>query len=207
MIAATLGNGPTDELDGGPRVRKRERLCAATRTVRPVSDLIRFVVGPDGEAVPDVKHKLPGRGIWVTATRDALDEAIKRKAFVRGFKREVRLPSDFVNRTERLLEQAVLDALAIAGKAGRVAAGFGKAETALTREEAVALLHAAEAAAEGIRKLEAASHRRRSGGPLVRDWIPDLGTIGFGIEPPKCDTCSPARRPCQRNLFGALSAP
>ena len=73
--------------------RERERLCAATRTVRPVSDLIRFVVGPDGEAVADVKNKLPGRGIWVTATRDALDEAIKRKAFARGFKREVRLPA------------------------------------------------------------------------------------------------------------------
>ena len=86
--------------------------------MQPVSDLIRFVVGPDGEAVPDVKSKLPGRGIWVTATRDALEEAIKRKAFARGFKRDVRLPSDLVSRTERLLEQAVLDALAIAGKAG-----------------------------------------------------------------------------------------
>jgi uncharacterized protein len=167
MIAPTPGTGAADELDGGPKVRERERLCAATRQVRPVSDLIRFVVGPDGEAVPDVKHKLPGRGIWVTATRDALDEAIKRKAFVRGFKREVRLPADFVNRTERLLEKAVLDALAIAGKAGLVAAGFGKAETALAREEVVALLHAAEAAAEGIRKLEAASRRRQWGGPLV----------------------------------------
>ena len=54
------------ELDAGPRSRDRERLCVATRTVRPVADLIRFVVGPDGEAVPDLKSKLPGRGVWVT---------------------------------------------------------------------------------------------------------------------------------------------
>jgi hypothetical protein len=151
------------EPDGGPHGRERERLCAATRTVRPVSDLIRFVIGPDGEAVADVKSKLPGRGIWVTATRDALGEAIKRKTFSRGFKREVRLPHDFVTRTERLLERTVLDALAVAGKAGLVAAGFAKAEAALEHDKVVALLHAAEASSEGVRKLDGVRRRRRSG--------------------------------------------
>ena len=68
--------------------------------MRPVADLIRFVIGPDGEAVPDLKRKLPGRGVWVTATQDALADAIKRKVFARGFKRDVRLPRDFVARTE-----------------------------------------------------------------------------------------------------------
>jgi len=154
------------ELDTGPRQWQRERLCAATRTVRPISDLIRFVVGPRGEAVPDIKGKLPGRGIWVTATRNALGEAIKRKAFTRGFKREVRLPADFVSRTETLLEQAVLDALAIAGKAGLVVAGFTKAEKALADHDVAALFHAAEAAPEGTRKLNAA-WRKGPGGPLV----------------------------------------
>ena len=57
------------ELDAGPQARAPERLCVATREVRPIGDLIRFVVGPDGEAVPDVKSKLPGRGVWVTATQ------------------------------------------------------------------------------------------------------------------------------------------
>jgi len=153
------------ELDAGPRARERERLCVATRTVRPVADLIRFVIGPEGDAVPDVKRKLPGRGIWVTATQEALGEAIKRKAFSRGFKREVRLPADLVTRTERQLERAVLDALAVAGKAGLVAAGFAKAEAALENGEALALLHAAEASADGVRKLDGAG--RRLGKPLV----------------------------------------
>ncbi len=106
------------ELDSGPRGRERERLCVATRTVRPVADLIRFVVSPDGEAVPDLKCKLPGRGVWVTATQEVLGEAIKRNVFARGFKRNVRLAADLLARTERLLEQSALDALAIAGKAG-----------------------------------------------------------------------------------------
>ncbi len=147
------------ELDRGPRDRGVERMCAATRTVRPVSDLIRFVIGPEGDAVPDLKHKLPGRGVWVTATQDALDEAIKRKVFGRSFKRDVRLPADLVARTERLLARSAFDALAIAGKASLVVTGFAKVEAALTHERVIALLHATEAAADGVRKLDAALRR------------------------------------------------
>ena len=156
MTAQTHHMDQPSELDRGPHSRERERFCVATRTVQPVSDLIRFVVGPDGEAVPDIKSKLPGRGVWVTATREALEDAIKRRAFARGFKRDVRLPADLAARTERLLEQAVIDALAMAHKAGLVAAGFSRAATALERENVVALLHAAEASPDGIRKLDAA---------------------------------------------------
>src|ERR1700739_896336 len=97
---------PTDpELDKGPRDSERERLCVATRTVRPVADLIRFVVGPDGEAVPDVKCRLPGRGVWGTGTRAALEDAIKRKVLARGFKRDVRLPADLATLTEQFLHR------------------------------------------------------------------------------------------------------
>jgi predicted RNA-binding protein YlxR (DUF448 family) len=166
-MIALIDAAPTEETDRGPRSRERERLCAATRTVQPVSDLIRFVIGPDGEAVPDLKSKLPGRGIWVTATRDALAEAVKRKVFARGFKREVRMPPDFVEHTERLLERSVLDALAVAGKAGLAAAGFTRAETALQDDGVAALLHAADGSADGIRKLNAAWRRRRPDVPPV----------------------------------------
>jgi uncharacterized protein len=155
------------ELDSGPRAQELERMCVATRTVRPVADMIRFVVGPDGEAIPDLKRKLPGRGVWVTATQDALSDALKRKALARGFKREVRLPADLVARTGQLLERAALDALAMAGKAGLVATGFTRVEAALAQEKVIALLHAAEAAADGIRKLDAAWRRRPERGPII----------------------------------------
>ena len=147
------------ELDRGPRDRGVERMCVATRTVRPVADLIRFVIGPDGAAVPDLKHKLPGRGVWVTATQSALEDAIKRKAFGRGFKQDVRLPADLVARTEQLLVRSALEALAIAGKASLVVAGFAKVEAALEHKDVTALLHAAEAAADGVRKLDLALRR------------------------------------------------
>jgi uncharacterized protein len=162
MIAATQERETAIDLDRGPRAGERTRMCAVTREVRPISELIRFVVGPDGAVVPDVKNKLPGRGLWVTATREALEAAIKRKVFARGFKREVRLPPDLAAQTEQLLERAIVDALAVAGKAGSVAAGFAKTEAALNRDEVVAVLHAAGAAPDGARKL-AASTRRRAG--------------------------------------------
>jgi uncharacterized protein len=154
------------ELDSGPRTQEVERLCVATREVRPVSDLIRFVIGPDGEAVPDLKRKLPGRGVWVTATRDVLGEAIKRKVFARGFKRDVQLPPDLLDQTGRLIEQSALDALAIAAKAGSVVSGFAKVENALTRYHVLALLHAAEAAPDGVKKLNAALHRAPDAGSI-----------------------------------------
>jgi len=167
MIASSQEIEVGTELDTGPRERQPERLCVATRMVRPVSDLIRFVIDPDGEVVPDLKRKLPGRGVWVTATQDALEDAIKRKAFARGFKRDVRTPPDLVARTERLLESAVLDALAIAGKAGLVAAGFTRVGSALQHDEVIALIHAEEASPEGIRKLDAAVRRQRPGAPIT----------------------------------------
>ncbi|MGZ3519338.1 MAG: DUF448 domain-containing protein, partial [Vulcanimicrobiaceae bacterium] len=119
-----------------------KRTCALTRELKPAAEMIRFVVGPGGEAVPDVKRKLPGRGIWVTATRAAIEDAVKRNVFARGFKRDVRVAHDLAEQTERLIERAVLDALAIAGKAGTVVSGFSKVETAVGRDDILALIHA-----------------------------------------------------------------
>jgi predicted RNA-binding protein YlxR (DUF448 family) len=167
MFAEPHHRASTSELDRGPRMPQRERLCIVTRAVRPASDLIRFVIGPQGEAIPDLKCKLPGRGVWVTATRRAIDEAVKRKVFARGFKRDVRTPPDLATRTEGLLERATVEALAIAGKAGLAAAGFAKAAAALQRDDAVALLHAAKAAPDGVRKLNALQRQRLNSIPVI----------------------------------------
>jgi predicted RNA-binding protein YlxR (DUF448 family) len=162
LVQANLAQTDHDELDAGPRKTApgAERFCAVTGTVRPVADMIRFVLSPDGSAVADLKRRLPGRGIWITATRQALRTAIARKVFGRGFKRDVRLAPDMVETTERLLEEGALAALAIAHKAGKVAIGFAKTEAALARARVVALIHAAGAAADGARKLDAALRRR-----------------------------------------------
>src|SRR4051812_17548890 len=121
-----LATADTDETDHGPRAARRgtERLCALTRDVKPIDELIRFVAAPDGAIVPDLKRRLSGRGIWVTATRSAVDEAVKRNVFARSLKREVRAPRDLGAELEHQLEGVALDALGIAHKSGRVAIGF-----------------------------------------------------------------------------------
>ncbi|MGD9922126.1 MAG: RNA-binding protein [Pseudorhodoplanes sp.] len=147
-------------LDSGPhKGAAPERLCVVERKVKPVEELIRFVTAPDGEVVPDVKRNLPGRGLWVTATREAVNLAGRRKLFAKGFKREVRAGADLGAVTDRLLERAALDSLSIAGKAGTVATGFTKVEAALNRDTAIALLHAADGSDDGVRKLRALLRR------------------------------------------------
>ena len=157
-----LATATETQLDRGPAAAGSERFCALTRAAKPVDELIRFVVGPDGDVVPDVKRKLPGRGIWISATRAAVDEAVKRRVFARGFRKDVRAATDLGAMTERLLERSALDALAIVGKAGQIVSGFGKVEDATAGGEMIALIHAADAAADGKRKLAAAL--RRNGG-------------------------------------------
>ena len=163
MLAMAQNSEQDRELDRGAiRVAPgTERTCALTRSLKPVSEMIRFVVGPAGEAVPDIKRKLPGRGIWITSSRAAIEDAVKRNVFARGFKRDVRVGRDLGADIERLLERAALDALAMAGKAGKVVGGFAKVEAAIGRDEVLALIHASDAAADGSRKLNAALHRNR----------------------------------------------
>jgi uncharacterized protein len=131
-----------------------ERLCAATRVVRPTEELIRFVAGPDGEVVADLKCKLPGRGVWITATRGAVERAVRSKAIPRSLKRELRVPSRLADEVEKLLEGFALDALGIAHKAGEVIVGFARVEDTLAREQVAALLRAADASSEGARKID-----------------------------------------------------
>jgi uncharacterized protein len=149
------------DLDNGPRTDRSAtmRMCAVTRQVRPIDELIRFVVAPSGEVIADLKRKLPGRGLWVSASRQAVAEAVRRHQFSKGFKRDVRVAPALVADTEALLVRSVIDALAMAAKAGQVVSGFSKVESALEQRQAQAsvkaLIHASDGAADGIRKLDA----------------------------------------------------
>ena len=144
------------DLDRGPRDTKSgtEPMCVVTRRVRPIDDLIRFVLSPTGEPVPDLKRKLPGRGLWVSASHKAVAEAAKRNLFARGFKKNVKVSAQIADETDKLMLRGVTDALAMVAKAGQVVSGFTKVEDALRRNTAEILLHATNGAADGIRKLD-----------------------------------------------------
>ena len=144
------------DLDNGPRTDRPAtmRMCAVTREVRPIDELIRFVVSPTGEVVPDLKRKLPGRGLWVSASRRVVAEAVRRNQFGKGFKRAVQVAPALSETTEALLERSL-----VAAKAGQVVSGFGKVETALALRQVQVLIHAADGAADGIRKLDAIARK------------------------------------------------
>jgi uncharacterized protein len=167
------------DLDNGPRTDKSAtvRMCAVSREQRPIAELIRFVVSPAGEVVPDVKRKLPGRGLWVSASRETVAEAVRRHHFSRGFKRDVRVAPTLAADTEKLLVQSAVEALAMVAKAGQVVSGFAKVEGALTARSAraasrtsiQALIHAADGASDGIRKLDALA--RQNAGQSVGNGV------------------------------------
>jgi len=149
------------DLDNGPRTGRSAtlRMCAVCREQRPVDELIRFVVSPQGEVIADIKRKLPGRGLWISASRQTVAEAVRRHQFSRGFKRDVRVADSLAADTEALLARSAVEALAIAAKAGQVISGFAKVEARLAdrrdRVPIVALVHASDGASDGIRKLQA----------------------------------------------------
>jgi predicted RNA-binding protein YlxR (DUF448 family) len=164
------------DLDNGPRTNKSAtvRMCAVTRAVRPIDELIRFVVSPQGEVIADLKRKLPGRGLWVSASRQAVAEAVKRNQFGKGFKRDVRATATLAADTEALMVRGVIEALAMAAKAGQVVSGFSKVEGALQqgqgRNSVSALIHASDGAADGIRKLDAILRQNAGNGDESREF-------------------------------------
>jgi predicted RNA-binding protein YlxR (DUF448 family) len=136
-----------------PRREETERQCALTREVRPVADLIRFVVSPDGEVVPDTDAKADGRGVWISLGAKAVAEAQKKKAFARSLKSEVKVPDDLSGLTRRRLEERFLSALSLARKAGQLVTGASKVKSAIEAGEVLALLTATDAAEDGRNKL------------------------------------------------------
>jgi len=147
----------------GPLIRS----CIVSRLATPANEMIRFVLDPEGRVVPDLRRRLPGRGVWVTARREMLAAAERRKLFSRAFRAEARIEPGLDGRVERLLEDQALQALSFARKAGEIVTGFAKTESAIAGGKVVALVQAAEAGDDGREKMEAALRRRFGRGDAV----------------------------------------
>lgn len=132
-----------------------ERRCIVSGESQPIGGLIRFVVGPDAAIVPDVAGKLPGRGIWVSADRAAIEQAVKRRLFSRGAKMQVSASEDLPDLVHDLVTRRVIELLALARKSGSAVAGYEKVRDWLLNEEAVVLIQAADGSERGKTKLRA----------------------------------------------------
>ena len=145
-----------------------DRTCIVTRQTREPDALLRFVAGPDGQVVPDIKRKLPGRGCWVTADRDHVERAAGKDLFARALKANAKAPAELGQMVDGLLSSAALGVLGLARKAGAVALGAAKVDGAVRTGKAAAVLHAAEASDDGVRKLAQARHATSlAGGPEI----------------------------------------
>lgn len=130
-----------------------ERKCIVTGDVQPKAGLIRFVVGPDNQVVPDVLGKLPGRGIYVTADRAVLDKAQKGQ-FARSAKQPVTVSDGLADEVERQLARRVIDLIALARKAGLAVCGFEKVKGWLSGPERIrVLVQASDGSERGKTKL------------------------------------------------------
>jgi hypothetical protein len=138
----------------------RERRDIVSGEVLPESRLLRFVAGPDGHVVPDVSAKLPGRGLWVEASRAAVQTAVDKKLFARAAKAQVSADADLAQRAEKALVARILGDLGIARRAGQLMLGFDNVLRQLEGPKPPKLLiEAHDGAADGKRKLYAAAHR------------------------------------------------
>lgn len=166
------------DLDHGPRTERSAtmRMCAVSREVRPIDELIRFVVSTEAHIVPDLKRKLPGRGMWISASRQTVAEAVRRHQFSKAFRRELRIPQTLPDDIEALLVRSVTEALGIAAKAGQIVAGFGKVESALREGTVEVLIHASDGAADGIRKLDMLA-RQNDGNRGAKPPIPVITAL------------------------------
>lgn len=136
-----------------------ERSCVVSRAVKSPDDLIRFVVGPDGVLTPDLRRKLPGRGVWTSLSAKTVTEAVKRKAFERSLKAKITVPDDLAAMIDGLMLRDAQQALAMANKAGLVQAGFAKVEAMVGSGRCKAVIAASDGAEDGRRKIGQALRR------------------------------------------------
>lgn len=133
-----------------------ERTCIVTREAKPAAELIRFVLSPDGEVVPDLRCRLPGRGAWTNPTAETVRQAVRKRLFSRAFKSDAKVSPDLADEIDAAYVRDLQGALSLAVKAAALTTGFGKVEAACLKGEVAALVHAREAAEDGRRKLAGA---------------------------------------------------
>lgn len=130
-----------------------ERRCIVSGESAPQAGLVRFVVGPGDVIVPDLRGKLPGRGLWVSARRDVVETACAKNAFSRAARQKVSVPEGLPALIETQLVTGCLGLLGLARKAGDIVTGFEKVKAWLQARKVAVMITAADAAEDGRRKL------------------------------------------------------
>ena len=158
----------------------RERRDLVSHQVMDESRLIRFVAGPDGQVVPDLGRKLPGRGLWVEASRASVEAAVKKNGFTRSAKTRLTAPADLADVVERLLVRRCLDQLGLARREGVLISGFEKSAASIRSGKAAWVIEAADGSADGRGKLLALARHQTS--KVCGAFTADDLSLALGLE-------------------------
>ncbi|WP_313008817.1 RNA-binding protein [Brevundimonas vesicularis] len=158
----------------------RERRDLVSHEVMDESRLIRFVAGPDGQVVPDLGRKLPGRGLWVEASRASVEAAVKKNGFTRAAKTKLTAPADLADVVERLLARRCLDQLGLARREGVLISGFEKTAASLRTGKAAWVLEAADGSADGRGKILALARHQTA--KICGAFTADDLSLALGLE-------------------------
>ena len=161
----------------------RERRCIVTGDVLPEKKLVRFVVGPENDIVPDLAAKLPGRGIWVSADASLLQRAVAKNLFAKTAKAQVKAAADLPALVERLLVARLQDHLGLARRSGVLVTGFDNVERALTgRRKPALLVQASDGATDGFRKISSLAAAQGLEIPVLNVLSRDELSVALGRE-------------------------
>ncbi|MDO9609361.1 MAG: RNA-binding protein [Brevundimonas sp.] len=158
----------------------RERRDLVSHEVMDESRLIRFVAGPDGQVVPDLGRKLPGRGLWVEASRASVEAAVKKNGFTRSAKTKLTAPADLADIVERLLMKRCLDQLGLARREGVLISGFEKTAATLRSGKAAWVVEAADGSADGRGKILALARHQTA--KVCGAFTVDDMSLALGLE-------------------------
>ncbi|MFQ6773771.1 RNA-binding protein [Cereibacter sphaeroides] len=155
-----------------------ERRCLATGERGPKAGLVRFGLGPESQVVPDILGRLPGRGMYVSADRKAIEKAAAKGLFARAARQPVKVPEGLADLVEAQLARRVIDLISLARKAGEAVAGYEKVKDWLSKDEAKVLIQASDGSERGKSKLHPPEGKRSFIGCLTAR---ELG-LAFGRE-------------------------
>ena len=130
-----------------------ERKCIVSGEVQPKQGLIRFCLSPDGQVVPDVAGKLPGRGFYVSADRKTIEKAAAKGLFSRAARQAVQVPDGLADLVETLVARRLVESISLARKANEAVTGYEKVKDWLVKGTAATLIQASDGSERGKTKL------------------------------------------------------
>jgi uncharacterized protein len=157
--------------DATSEERGPERTCIVTGVKDAPEAMLRFALAADGSVVPDIRRKLPGRGVWTRLSFEAVGLAASKQAFARAFRARAEAPAALAEAVDALLERDALQSLAMANKAGLVVAGAFRVDSAVANGGVAALLQADDGAPDGAAKRRGALRAKLGAAAGTVAWV------------------------------------